>query len=83
MSKYDKLLTKILVGSSDSNISFKELCYLMLRLGFEERIQGSHHVFRKDGIEDKINLQKDGNKAKAYQVKQVRNLIVKYRLNIK
>ncbi len=83
MSKYDKLLTTILTGSSDSNISFKDLCHIMLRLGFEERIQGSHHIFRKDGIEEKINLQRDGNKAKAYQVRQIRNIIIKYNLQLK
>lgn len=44
------------------------------------RIKGSHHIFRMDGVEEKINLQKDGSKAKPYQVKQVRNIILKYRL---
>jgi len=51
--------------------------------GFEERIKGSHHIFRKAGIEEKINLQKDGNKAKPYQVKQVRNILVTYKLEVK
>lgn len=37
-------------------------------------------IFRKEGIEEKINLQKDKNKAKVYQVKQVRNIILKYKL---
>jgi predicted RNA binding protein YcfA (HicA-like mRNA interferase family) len=50
-------------------------------LGFEERIRGSHHIFRKQGIVDKIVLQRDGSKAKAYQVHQVRNVIVKYNLS--
>ena len=40
----------------------------------------SHHTFRKQGIEEKINIQRDGNKAKAYQVRQVRNIILKYHL---
>ncbi len=83
MSKYANLLLTILIGASDSNISFKDLCQLMSRLGFEERINGSHHIFRKSGIEEKINLQKDGNKAKTYQVKQVRNVIIKYKLKLK
>ncbi len=73
----------ILTGQSDFNILFKDLTQLMFRLGFEERIKGSHHIFRKDGVEEKINLQKDGNKAKSYQVKQIRNLITKYTLKIK
>lgn len=49
-------------------------------LGFEKRVKGSHHVFRKAGIEEKINLQRDGGNAKPYQVKQVRTVILKYRL---
>jgi len=52
----------------------------MGRLGFEKRVVGSHHNFRRPGIEEKINLQRDGNNAKPYQVKQVRAVILKYRL---
>ena len=53
---------------------------LVKRFGFEERTRGSHHVFRKEGIEEKINLQRDDDKAKPYQVRQVRALILKYKL---
>jgi hypothetical protein len=81
MSKFDKLLQKILSGGSDANVDFVELCNLLSVLGFTERVKGSHHIFTKDGIEEIINLQSVGNKAKAYQVKQVRNLILKYKLN--
>jgi len=80
MEKFDRLLLKILTGSSDANIRFSDLCNLLHRLGFDERIRGSHHIFRKSGIEEKINLQKDNDKAKPYQVQQVRNVIVKYNL---
>lgn len=80
MSKYEKILFQILQGVSDSNISFNDLCKLLEKLGFDERIRGSHHIFRKEGIVEKINLQRDGSKAKAYQVRQVRNLILKYNL---
>ncbi|MCR4318556.1 MAG: type II toxin-antitoxin system HicA family toxin [Planctomycetes bacterium] len=75
MSKTKKLLAKVLTGSSDSNISFSELCKLLENLGFEKRTKGSHTIFRKEGVEEKINLQKDGSKAKAYQVKQIREII--------
>ncbi|MDO9263135.1 MAG: type II toxin-antitoxin system HicA family toxin [Desulfosalsimonadaceae bacterium] len=80
MGKYDKLLFQILRGASDANIGFDDLCQLLFRLGFEERIRGSHHTFRKEGIEEKINLQRDDIKAKAYQVRQVRAVILKYKL---
>lgn len=80
MGKHEKLLLKILNGTSDTNINFKDLCNLLKNLGFEERIRGSHHIFRKEGVVEKVNLQKDKDKAKLYQVKQVRNVILKYKL---
>jgi len=80
MGKYDKLLLQILRGLSDANIEFDELCHLLESLGFDVRTRGSHHVFRKSGIPEKINLQRHGAKAKPYQVKQVRAVIQKYRL---
>jgi hypothetical protein len=49
-------------------------------MGFDERIRGSHHMFRKEGIAEKINLQREGSKAKVYQVRQVRDIILKYKL---
>ena len=80
MDKYQKLIFSILTGRADNKIKFADLCNLLKKLGFEERIKGSHHIFRKEGIIEKINLQKDGNHAKPYQVKQVRKIILKYRL---
>lgn len=80
MGKYDKLRQKLLSGASDADIGFSELCQLLKRLGFDERIRGDHHIFTKSGVVEIINLQPKGNKVKAYQVKQVRNLILKYRL---
>ncbi len=80
MSKWDKLLDMILRGSSDANIPFNDLCGLLERLGFDRRIHGSHNVFRRADIVERPNLQRSGNKAKPYQVKQVRNIILKYRL---
>ena len=80
MSQQDKLLAKILSGASDTNISFEQLCQLLIRLGFDERIRGSHHIFTKEGIEEILNLQPKQGKAKAYQVKQVREILLKYQL---
>jgi predicted RNA binding protein YcfA (HicA-like mRNA interferase family) len=76
MSKYEKLVKEILRGTSDKNISFEDLCHLLERLGFEGRIRGSHHIFRKQGVEEKINLQRDGSQVKPYQVRQERNLAI-------
>ncbi len=82
MSSYKKLLMKILRGTSDSNISFVSLCQLLKSLDFDERIRGDHHIFTQNDIEEILNLQPQLSKAKPYQVKQVRNLILKYRLNL-
>jgi hypothetical protein len=49
-------------------------------LGFAERIRGGHYIFTREGVEEILNLQPKGAQAKAYQVKQVRGVIVKYRL---
>jgi hypothetical protein len=80
MSQHEQLLQKILQGRSDANIRFDELCRLLRHLGFAERIRGSHHIFRKQGVIEKINLQRDDGHAKPYQVRQVRRVILKYKL---
>ena len=80
MGKHEKFILKILSGSSDKNIDFNDLCQLLLRFGFSKHTRGSHHLFQKKNVQEKFNLQKDGNKAKSYQVKQVRYIIQKYKL---
>jgi hypothetical protein len=80
VSKYGKLLFQILRGVADANVTFDDLCTLLKRIGFEERVRGSHHLFRKPGVMEKINLQRDGSKAKVYQVRQVRAVLLKYKL---
>ncbi|HKI06311.1 MAG TPA: type II toxin-antitoxin system HicA family toxin [Thermoanaerobaculia bacterium] len=80
MTAHDKLLERLLRGTSDGSIPFDALCHLLERLGFQGRIRGSHHIFTRTGVEEILNLQPRGSLAKAYQVKQVRNVIVKYRL---
>jgi len=80
MSKISKIETQISSGRSDANTDFADLCFLLNKFGFNERIRGSHHIFTKNGVEEIINIQPVDSKAKAYQVKQVRNLILKYKL---
>jgi len=80
LARHDKLLEQVLGGRSDANIRFQDLRSLLLALGFVERTRGSHHVFSKTGIEEQVNLQRDGAKAKPYQVKQVRGVILRYNL---
>lgn len=80
MTKLGKMLEQVLRGTSDANVSFTDLLNLLKRLGFQERIKGSHHIFSMTGIEEILNLQPSGSKSKPYQVKQVRHVILKYRL---
>ncbi|MBI2802121.1 MAG: type II toxin-antitoxin system HicA family toxin [Gammaproteobacteria bacterium] len=80
MGTQGKLLRRILEGRSDANIDFSELRALLLYLGFEERTRGSHHIFRRADVEERINLQRQGNKAKPYQVRQVRAVVLRYKL---
>ena len=80
MGKYDKLLYKILSGRSDNNVAFSELMQLLQRMNFDLRIKGDHYIFTRNDIAEILNLQPLGHLAKPYQVKQVRQLIVKYQL---
>ncbi len=80
MTSFEKTLSQVLRGTSDATIRFGDLRKLLEGLGFEERIRGSHHIFTREGVEEILNLQPKGAKAKSYQVKQVRNVILNYRL---
>jgi hypothetical protein len=80
MAKHLKVLTQVLVGRSDANISFSDLRNLLLALGFIERIRGDHHIFTRKEIEEIINIQPKGSKAKPYQIRQIRAIILKYKL---
>ena len=80
VGKHEELRLRILQGQSDANINFEELRNFLQWLGFEERIRGSHHIFRRRGVRELINLQREGSKAKVYQVRQVRNVVVRYGL---
>ncbi len=80
VGKYQELRLRILQGGSDANINFDELRHFLQWLGFEERTRASHHIFRRPGVRELINLQREGNKAKVYQVRQARQVVVRYGL---
>ena len=82
MGKYEKLYEFILMRRSDANIPFDSLRILLKRLGFEERIKGDHHIFTRDDVEEILNIQPKEGKGKPYQVKQVRDIIIKYQIQI-
>jgi hypothetical protein len=73
-------MQKLLSGFSDRNMDFDELKSILIKLRFEERTKGSHHIYFKEGVEEIINIQPLNGKAKPYQVKQIRELIIKYKL---
>lgn len=79
----ERTLGRLLRGTADAAIRFDDLCQLLESLGFEKRVRGSHHLFRKSGVEEKLNLQRAGSNAKPYHVKQARAVILKAKLGFK
>lgn len=82
MPTNEKIFNEIMCGSKDKNIKFTELQKLLFFLGFQFRVKGDHFIYFRDGVEEIINIQPTGNKAKPYQVKQIRNLILKYKMEV-
>lgn len=82
MGKYDKLLERLLSGRHDKSFRFADISNLLKALGFSERIKGDHHIYYKDGVQEILNLQPKDGQAKPYQVRQVRTIIVRYRLEV-
>ena len=78
MSRYGKLAWRILNGGSDQSIRFDELAAFLNRLGFEVRVRGSHHIYTHPMVVEIVSLQRrsDGT-AKPYQVRQVRDIILR------
>lgn len=75
MSRLEKLRDRLQNPGQDANWNFQDLVSLLQNLGWEMRIRGSHHFFRKAGVQEVINLQPSGFKAKNYQVRQVRSVL--------
>lgn len=82
MRKYEKLYEHIIMRKSDANVPFDALCTLIKWLGFDERIKGDHHIFTRGDVEEILNIQPKEVKGKPYQVKQVREIILKYQIRI-
>ena len=80
MSQFKKALLDILTGTRDNDIPFADLQLVLDRLGFQLPTRGDHFIYSTDGVEEIINLQPRGGKAKPYQVKQARQIIIKYQL---
>lgn len=72
MGRHEKTLQQVLFGTS---LTCADCC-------FNERIRGDHHIFARQGIEEILNLQPLGAKARGCQVKQVRNVVLRYKLEL-
>jgi predicted RNA binding protein YcfA (HicA-like mRNA interferase family) len=83
MPTVEKILQSVMIGTRDKNIKFSDLQKLLETFGFQCRIKGDHFIYYKKGVDEIINIQPNGNMAKPYQVKQVRNIILKYCLEVK
>jgi hypothetical protein len=83
MASLPKVLASVLSGKSDQNVRFADLRRILIALGFQERTKGGHFIFSREGLIEIVNLQPlPGGKAKPYQVKQVRQLLAKYKLTL-
>lgn len=80
MGQFAKILNALMQGRSDANMAFRDLCAVLKHLGFSEHIRGDHFIYTRPDVEEILNLQPIGAKAKPYQLKQVRNIILKYKL---
>ncbi|MCL4203584.1 MAG: hypothetical protein KJ000_13860 [Pirellulaceae bacterium] len=80
MVRVEKTLDRVLRGTADASVAFADLCALLRHFGFDERVRGSHHIFTRVDVLEILNLQPRGGQAKPYQVKQVRGVIISYRL---
>ncbi len=80
MSQLQKLLLSLLSGRGDQNIRLADLLRLLEYFEFNVRIKGSHHICTRSDVVEIVNLQPASGMAKPYPVKQVRELVVKYKL---
>jgi predicted RNA binding protein YcfA (HicA-like mRNA interferase family) len=56
---------------------------LVEAFGFRlDRTSGSHHIYVRSGIQQLVNIQNVGGKAKPYQVRQFLRLVERYNLKL-
>jgi virulence-associated protein VapD len=78
VGKVEKTVNRIVQGNSDANLRFKDVCSVLEHFGFSKRVRGDHHIFTHERVTEILNLQPRNGKAKPYQVKQVRNVLIEY-----
>jgi len=66
---------------SPKNVRFERLCRVAEAFGFRFRGgKGSHRIYVRSGVEELLNFQNVGGKAKPYQVRQFIKVVEKYNL---
>ena len=76
-----KIYKDVLSGNCDNNINFNDFRNLIVDLGFEFiRQNGSHIQYYCKDIDERMTIQNNKSKAKEYQVRQLRNIIIKHNL---
>ena len=83
MTTLEKLYQSIMSGMHDKNIKFKDIQKLLDVLGFDYRVRGDHFIYYYGNLPEIINIQPSGNMAKPYQVKQIRNFLLKYHIGLR
>ena len=64
--------------SSPKNVRFADAVKVATHFFGEPRISGSHHIFKTPWpMDPRVNLQSDGSKAKAYQIRQLAQALLK------
>ena len=77
-----KLLARLTRGAVH-NVGFLDMVDLVEGFGFRLlRINGSHHIFGRQGIPKTVNLQPDRGDAKPYQIRQFLRLVEQYGLSL-
>ena len=72
MSKFDKLINKIF---STSSVSYEDAENILLSLGFELKVRGSHHNFRKKNYLTTVTIKKI-KELLPYQIKLLRQVLI-------
>lgn len=76
------LLVRILSGHT-RNVAFRDLRKLAEAFGFHlSRVEGSHHIFSHDALDELLNLQEVSGEAKPYQIRQLLALVERYALKL-
>jgi predicted RNA binding protein YcfA (HicA-like mRNA interferase family) len=79
--KSRKLLEKAL--NSPQSLRFSEVLKLTQAFGFQlDRISGSHHILRRAGIPELVNVQNVRGMSKPYQVRQLLKLVERHNLSL-